>query len=405
MTKKKYFTLALVFLMAVLFFPVLVFAEDSGTEKENNAGDGVTGGMKEEAETAQWENDVMDMILEELEFGEVEEVMESIFPGQKVTFRTVLGKLLEGDVKEAAVLVGNVVRDRLLYEIDVNRMSVIRILLIAITAAVLTNFSGLVKNRHISDISFYMLYLLLITICVSSFELVTKSVAERLGLLTEFVKVLAPVYFLSVAFSSGVTTSVMFYHIVLVLIYIVELLVIRFLLPVIHVYIMVKVLEHLTEEDYLSKFAELLEIVIQWTMRIVLTGVIGLNVIQGLLGPAIDSAGRNVLVRGVEMIPGIGDVAGGIGQTVIGTAVLIKNGIGAGALIICILICLVPVIQMAVMTLMYKVAAAMIQPMSDKRIVECISGIGEGFRMLLRVVVNSAVLFLITIAIVAAATS
>lgn len=399
MKKRRGFFAVVILALAFFVFPISVYAGDVQRKEENR--DGGTEAAEDEGRV----DVVMDAILEELPFDEVERTIDSIFPKGKVAFGEIVDELLDGNTKGAVSLIGEMARDRLFYEIDVNREGIIRILLVAITAAVLTNFSGLVKNRHISDISFYMLYLLLITISMSSFEVVLKVVEKNLGMLAEFVKVLAPLYFLAVAFASGITTSAMFYHIVLVLIYLVELVVIRFLLPMIHVYIMMTVLNHLTEEDYLSKFEELLEIVIQWTLKILLTGVIGLNVVQGLLGPALDSVGRNVIVKGVEMIPGIGDVAGGIGQTVIGTAVLIKNGIGVGALIICILICLVPVIQMAVMTLMYKVAAAMIQPVSDNRIVESISGIGDGCQMLLRVMLNAAVLFLITIAIVAVTTS
>lgn len=351
------------------------------------------------------EDAVMEMILGELDFREVEDALASIFPKEKLSFRQVLGELLEGDLRAATDSFGRFFRDRLLYEIDVNRAGMIRMLLIAVMAAALSNFSGLVQNRQIADISFYMLYLLLIAICVSSFETASEAVEMHLGLLSEFVKVLAPVYFLAVAFASGITTSTMFYHMVLVLIYVVELVVIRFLLPMLHVYILVKVLGHLTEEDYLSKLAELLDIVIRWTLRALLAGVIGLNIVQGLLGPALDSVGRTAVIKGMEMLPGIGDVTGGIGEAVIGTAVLIKNGIGAGALILCALIGLVPVIQMAVLMLMYKVAAAVIQPISDNRIAECISGIGDGCGMLLQVVLYAGVLFLITIAIVAVSTA
>ena len=54
---------------------------------------------------------------------------------------------------------------------------------------------------------------------------------------------------------------------------------------------------------------------------------------------------------------------------------------------------------------MYKGLAALIQPISDKRIVEAISSVGDGYHMLLRVVFTTGVLFLITIGVAAAATS
>ena len=57
------------------------------------------------------------------------------------------------------------------------------------------------------------------------------------------------------------------------------------------------------------------------------------------------------------------------------------------------------------MTFLYKILAAVIQPISDKRMIGCISSAGESGRMMGKVVVTTAVMFLVTIAMVTAATT
>ncbi len=347
---------------------------------------------------------VLEKLLQQFEFTELEELLRKIFPEQQMTFRQLLGTILEGDLTQAGKLLGIWFKDRLFYEIRTGRNALKQLLLLAILAAILTNFSGLVRNRHISDIGFYLIYLMVITLSVGSFAAVLESAKEHLHLLTEFLKVLAPVYVFAVGLTCGLTTSAMFYHMLLVLIYLIELVAVQLLLPVIHVQVLVGVLNNLSEEDYLSKFGELLELGIKWTMKLMFSGVIGLNLVQGLLGPALDAVGRRTIFKGIEMLPGVGDIVGGIGQIAAGAAALIKNGIGVGAAIICVMICLVPVIQTAVLVILYKGAAAVIQPISDRRITDCLSGIGDGFQMLLKLLLMSGILFLITIAIVAATT-
>ena len=54
---------------------------------------------------------------------------------------------------------------------------------------------------------------------------------------------------------------------------------------------------------------------------------------------------------------------------------------------------------------MYKLAAALVQPVSDKRITTCISGVSEGYEIMVKVIFTSGLLFMITIAIVAVSTS
>ncbi len=360
--------------------------------------------VSEEDETSVRVDNVLEELLHRFEFTELEELLRKIFPEQQMTFRQLLGTILEGDLTQAGNLLGIWCKDRLFYEIRTGRNTLKQLLLLAILAAILTNFSGLVRNRHISDIGFYLIYLMVITLSVSSFAAVLESAKEQMHLLTEFLKVLAPVYIFAVGLTCGLTTSAMFYHMLLVLIYLIELVAVQFLLPIIHVQVLVGVLNNLSEEDYLSKFGELLELGIKWTMKLMFSGVIGLNLVQGILGPALDTVGRRTIFKGMEMLPGVGDIVGGIGQIAAGAAALIKNGIGVGAAIICVMICLVPVMQTAVLVILYKGAAAVIQPISDRRITDCLSGIGDGFHMLLKLLLTSGVLFLITIAIVAVTT-
>lgn len=359
------------------------------------------GNVRAEEGAAENPGESQEKLLREFDFGEINEVLEDIFPEEKLDFGDLVRELIGGNVKGAVQTGADLFKDKLFYEIHYNKDSMVHILLIAVIAAVFTNFSSVFQNQQISETGFYILYILLMTICISSFQIITQSVTDSLNVLLTFMKILGPVYFLGVAFAAGSVSAVAFYNLVLLLIFFVELLILNFLIPLIHVEIMIDILNNLSQEDYLSKLGELLHTVISWTLKTMLACVIGMNVIQGLLSPAIDSLKHSVVTRSAEAIPGIGDALGGVAEVVLGTAVLIKNGIGVAGAVICVVICLIPIIQIAVMTLMYKLAAALIQPVSDKRIVGCISSMGDGCRLVLRTVFTTGVLFLLTIAVVA----
>ena len=261
------------------------------------------------------------------------------------------------------------------------------------------------QSRQIAQTGFYVVYILLITACLYTFQQTVVSVSESLENLNVFMRVLGPAYFMSMAVATGSTSSIAFYSLVLFLIYLVELLILNVMLPLIHVYLMIRVLNFLSDEEYLSKLAELLDTVIAWSLKTMLACVTGISLVQGVLSPAVDTVKRSAFTKGAEMIPGIGDVLGGVTEVILGTAVLIKNGIGMAGVLIVAGICLIPILNMGALTLMYKGLAALIQPISDKRIVEAISSVGDGYHMLLRVVFTTGVLFLITIGVAAAATS
>ena len=360
--------------------------------------------IRDKDEQAELQKEAEETIWKEFEFSEIEDLLDDIFPEKKTDFQDLINKMLSGQTEPSLQVIGEMISDQFFYEWKSSKAGMVHILLIVIVAAVFTNFSNVFQNQQISEISFYVLYLLLITIGLNSFRILIVSASENLERLIGFMKVLGPVYFLAVAFAAGSSTSILFYNLVLLLIYLVELVILNFLIPFVQVYIVVKVMNNLSEEDYLSKFAELCETVIAWTLKTLLAGVTGVNIIQGLLSPAIDSLKRSVVGRSAEAIPVVGDAIGGVTEVMLGTAVLIKNGIGVAGALVCIGICLVPIIQMAVVTLLYKLIAAMIQPVSDKRIVGCISSIADGSQMLLRIIFTTGVLFLLTIAVVTATT-
>lgn len=348
---------------------------------------------------------VEENILETFDFGDVNQVLKDILPEEKLDFGETVRAIINGDVKFSVELLEKLVSEQLFYEFRQNKKTVVDILIIAIIAAIFTNFSNVFQNKQIGEISFYVLYLLLITICLSTFQILIDGVGGDLEKLTGFMRVLGPLYFLAVAISTGSGTSIIFYNLLLFLIYIVELLILNFLLPLLHIYMVIRVLNNLSSEEYLSKFAELIEFIVTWTLKTLLAAIIGLNVIQGLISPAIDSLKRGVLTKSVEAIPAIGDALGGTAEIILGTSVLVKNGIGVTGAIICIAICIIPILQMFVMAFLYKLISALIQPISDKRIVGCVSGMSEGCQILLRVIFTTGMLFLLTIAIVTATTT
>lgn len=378
----------LVILFICFFLPKTVCAKEFQNEDEQSV-------LQKKAEEALWE---------EFDFAEIENLLDDIFPKKKSGFQSMIKGMLHGEIEISPDMIGDLISDQLFFGWKNSKAGMVHILLIVIVAAVFTNFSNVFQNKQISEISFYVLYLLLITISLNSFRILTATASENLEHLLAFMKVLGPIYFLAVAFAAGSRTSIMFYNLVLLLIYLVELLILNVLIPFVQVYIVVKVLNNLSEEDYLSKFAELCETVISWTLKTLIAGVTGVNLIQGLLSPAIDSLKRSVIGRSAEAIPVVGDAIGGVTEVMLGTAVLLKNGIGVSGAALCVGICLIPILQMALVTLLYKIVAAIIQPISDKRIVGCISSIADGTQMLLRIIFTTGVLFLLTLAIVTATT-
>ena len=380
--------IALVFTLVIVVF----FAGARITEAAEEEPDEIAEAMKTE-------------ILSEFDFSELDSSLREMFPGEKVTFSDIVSSLISGGIDDAGDMTAQFLKDRIAYDFLYNRKTIVYIILAALVAAVFSNFADAFQNRQISDISFYVIYMLLITLCLTAFQTAVSGLEEKMGLLTEFIRALAPAYFMAMAFASGSAAALVFYNLILFLIYIVELIIIHILLPAVNIYVMICVLGSLIEEDFLSELAGLIRKAVTWALHGLLACVAGINIIQGLLAPAVDSVKRSTLTRTAEAVPWVGDLMGGTAEILTGTVILIKNGIGMAGAVVALIICATPLLQMVITALMYKLAAALVQPVSDKRIISCIRGVSEGYELLVRILFTTGALFLITIAVTASFTS
>lgn len=290
-------------------------------------------------------------------------------------------------------------------EFDANRTALFKLIMIAIVAAVFTNFTNVFNNNQVGETSFYITYLLLFTTITGTFATATTVASDAISAVLSFMKALIPTYFMSIAFCSSKATTLVFYESALVLITIVDVVLVHIMIPLVNIYMVITLVNNLAKEDFLSKLAELLESIIKWSMRTLFIAVVGFNTIQGLIVPASNSVKKTLAMKFTKAIPGIGNSLNSVAETVMGAGTLIKNAIGVTGLVVIILICVIPLIKLVVTMLIYKVGVAIVQPISDKRVISCISGAANAAGLLVYVVSIAAVLFMITIAILAATTS
>lgn len=168
---------------------------------------------------------------------------------------------------------------------------------------------------------------------------------------------------------------------------------------------MLKIVNHISLEEKLSRLCDTLEWAVRALLKALLAVVLGIQMIQAMLLPAVDSVKDGIFKKGVSMIPGVGQGVSTVTTTLIGSAVVIKNSIGvAGIFVLCVII-LVPLMQIGGILLSYIGTGILLQPVSDKRITGSLDAVIKSGKLLLRTVFTLSILFILSIAIVAFSTN
>ncbi len=275
-----------------------------------------------------------------------------------------------------------------------------QLLTLACIAGIFSNFSSLFKNSQVGESSFYIVYLIMFSVLTVSYFSVAQLVKNTFEQLTAFMKVLLPTYFASMTFVTGITASIGLYEMTLLTISIAEMVIVKIALPMINIYFILSLANRISKEDMLSKFVETIEVVIRWGLKTMLGVVIGMHTIQSMVMPVAGQFKHTAVNKTVSALPVLGELLGTVTETVLGAGLLIKNAIGAAGLIAIIAICVIPLIKVVVCNLIYRLSMTAAQPISDKRIIECMEGAVKASELLIYTGCIGGILFFFTIVII-----
>ncbi|MCD8098925.1 MAG: stage III sporulation protein AE [Lachnospiraceae bacterium] len=341
--------------------------------------------------------------MEEINYGEIQQLLDGLL-GSDLDFQAMVESGAAGESPLSWKRLASLVQSALFEELLAQKQLWMHILVLAFAATLLLHFADVFQNRSVPEISFCMIYMILFLLLISSFQTSLGIAREVMEAMRSFMTVLAPAWLLAMTLSSYLTSAGVYYEFILLLISGVQWLAESFVLPCAEIYVLLVLVNHLSREKRLGQFAELMSMAADWSLKVALALVCGFHMIQGLVSPAADSFRNQAISRGIGMVPGVGSAGSGVTDLVLGSAVLIKNGIGAAALIVLILLCLIPLVKLAVIMAVYYLLAAVLQPVSDERIVGCLSGMGNGVRLLFRAVFTVLALFFLSIALMTALT-
>lgn len=358
------------------------------------------------AETGMTGEDYLESWREELDFSELDELLETeLFQNERepIRFSSVVDALLtDGFTEFDYTMVLAWVKDVLFYELDANRRILIEVVVLVVAFSAIKNFSGAFKQAYIAEISFFLIYCILAVLLLQSFQNYGDIAGEALNQSVDFMKALVPTFCISMVFSAGAGTSASFYQLAFLVIYLIQWLFLKVFMPLIHGYVLLVLFNHFFEDEKFENLTELLKGVINWGLKSAGMVVVGMNVVQGLITPAKDRLVSGSVQRAVTLIPGVGSVVSGIGEVLLGSGILIKNCVGVTALVFLIALGMLPMIKILCLSLFYKLAAVAVEPVADKRIAGCLKGMAEGGVLYLKLVLYCLALLFVTIALATA---
>ena len=353
-------------------------------------------------ETDLWQE--TEELLSQLGMSELDAYLRHENIGQ-LTFSQLVQDLLRKGISMDFSSIGNKIMQIVLSDYRENRNALIQIITLALAFSIILQMTGSMQTSCLSDLGFLGVYLILMLLLLKLFLIMTTAVESFFDRLVEFMHLLQPVFCISMVFSTGSTSAGVYSELLLLLIYLIDLVFAKILLPAVQIYMVLELVNHMMGEARFSRIAGLLSDGVGWCTRLFTTAVLGLNIVQGLLAPGIDGLKRSTFAGAVRSIPWLGQLADSMSELFTGSAMLIKNSVGVAALVILVIISFLPLLKIGVFMLLYRGCAALMEPVADKRICAAVAGLGHSAALYLKLMFYAVLLFFLTIAIICTATA
>ena len=286
-------------------------------------------------------------------------------------------------------------------EVSSNIKILISILIIVVIHGILKSITDILENSNVSQIIYFVQYILIVTLIMSNFTEIIKLIKETASNLVGFINVLIPLLLTLMVYTGSITTSTVLEPILLFVSNFIGNIIANILIPVVLIIVVFSVISKITERIQIERISKFLKSSVVWFLGIFLTIFVGIVSLEGTLSSSVDGITAKTAKAAVSsLIPVVGKVLGDVVDSVLGCGIILKNAVGAVGVIVIIGICIVPVIKVAVLSIMYSLASAIVEPVADTKIVKLLEEMSGVFKLLLAILCSLSVILIIGVTMV-----
>ena len=289
----------------------------------------------------------------------------------------------------------NALWHRLWHEVTESAALLVQLVVLAVASLLLVNFQEMFPKSSIAIIARAVVYLVLMTIALQSFLLVGDMVKNTVDNMSGFVYALLPTLLTLMVAMGGVSSVGIFHPALLGAIGINVNIIKVAVVPLAYFSAALVVVSYITPKFDLSKMAKLCQNMAVGIITLMLTLFTAFLGILGLTGAAIEAAKS---ATGL-FVPLVGKPLADAFDTVLSTALLIKNSVGVVGILVILIICALPIIKILVIAVIYRLAAALVQPLGDGALAEALHGLSNSLLVFFAVVAGLGLFFFFMLSI------
>ena len=313
---------------------------------------------------------------------------------EDVDYGELLNSAIKGDIDNK--LLGKSILNLLGKETLSSIKIIASIIVIIIIHSIIKSISEGLENKGISQITYYVQYILIVTLIMTNFADVIDMVKNSINNLISFSNCLVPLLMTLILSTGSIASVNILQPILLFIITFIGNFINGIVIPVTLVATTLSIVSKISDRVQLDRLSKFFKSSVIWILGVVLTLFVGLVSLEGSLSSTVDGITAKTTKAAVSsFIPVVGKILGDAVDTVIGCTTILKNAVGIVGVIVVIGICIVPIIKLVLLMSTYYIGSAICEPIADKKIIELLAQIGDTFKILLAILCSVSVMSII----------
>jgi len=269
-----------------------------------------------------------------------------------------------------------------------------KLVALAVLAAVLHNAQEAFGKGSAGKVAAMVCYLATVTLALSSFALAFGTARGVVDRLVTFMQALLPTLLALLAANGGLVTVPLLHPVMVATINLASVLVRDVALPLILVSALIDLVSSFSSSYKLGGLASLLRYATVTAMSLAMVLVLGVSSALKAAGPVADSVAlRAGKFAASTFIPVIGKMFSDAAELVWGTSTVLMSAVGMAGAVGVILVVAFPLLKLVAVILTYRLAGAVIQPVSDPDVVSLLNGVANSVALAFVAVAAVALLF------------
>lgn len=275
------------------------------------------------------------------------------------------------------------------------------IMIVIIVHSILVNISESLGNKSVSQISYFVEYIVIITLILNNFTDIINMVKESIIDLVGFSNSLIPLMITLMLTTGSIVSAGVIKPVLLLLINFIGNFITNFILPLVIIGTTLTIISKISNKVRIDKLGKFMKTAGVWILGVIMTLFVTVLSLEGSITETVDGVTAKTAKAAVStIIPVVGKILGDATDAVIGSAGILKNAVGFVGIFVVIGICITPIIKLALLSFTYYIASCICQPIADEKIVGLLDSIGDTFKILLAIIFCVSLMLIIGLTIV-----